>query len=619
MSGNPFSFNININSEGKLDHSVTEQRSGSFASYRITLVNNTDSDAFLNEIKFQLTELMGKGFGEKAFCGYKFFRQGRHKNDLPSVCTIGVIDSAFEDCFGGLKEDGTSNRAFADRDLMISDPFLQITGENETALLGFTSQEKMLGFVRAYLTDDLCGVKNLEISLSGDHMLIAPGESVTTDEIYISVSDCPFRQIKEYTERIKEIGTPVPKCKYHKPTLYSTWYYYGDSVSEDDVNENLEWLEKRMPEVDVFQIDEGWEWKTGDWIANLRFPSGMKKVAENIRAHGFDPGLWTSPFIIDPRCGIRFYHTDWLLRKKDGTPVRFHMNDMDNLVLDPTHPGVQQWLREMYTHLAKECGYLYHKFDFTRAVAQDPDAVFYDKRATRATAYREGFKVIRDAIGDEGYLLICGGLYLASYGIANGQRTGSDVKSLWQFHPGEEEELPYQIKQNLLRYWMNDLWDNDADSIMVRRQEHTIRDLDLTLGKLTDSEARIMAHNQQMAGGIISFTEPMKYIDEDRLKLIRDVHPSNGFAAVPLDMYSGKRYPGLFIADTDDENKKIITLSNWTAKDALRTLPLNITGFDNMKVYDHYTGEFIASFGKNAFPQFELMPHSVAVYDIIKD
>jgi hypothetical protein len=150
---------------------------------------------------------------------------------------------------------------------------------------------------------------------------------------------------------------------------------------------------------------------------------------------------------------------------------------------------------------------------------------------------------VRRGIGQDGALSICGGLYGAAEGLADNQRTGSDVRSVWAV---ERSPAPLTIKQNVLRYWMNIFWQNDPDAMMVRRRAEDFRGMDLGAGRLTDDEAKVITLNQYLGGGIVCFTEPMHEIQPERLLLLRHVIPSLGAAAVPRDMFWGGRLPAVF-------------------------------------------------------------------------
>jgi hypothetical protein len=123
------------------------------------------------------------------------------------------------------------------------------------------------------------------------------------------------------------------------------------------------------------------------------------------------------------------------------------------------------------------------------------------------------------------------------------------VNSLWPKAPrGEEGEGygPFTIKQNTLRFWMNALWDNDPDALMVRRRSEALREEPLSLGLMSDEEALTSALNQYLGGGLVCFTENLPEIEPDRLSLLAHCSPSIGEAAVPLDLAAGARFPALF-------------------------------------------------------------------------
>ena len=81
------------------------------------------------------------------------------------------------------------------------------------------------------------------------------------------------------------------------PSVFCTWYYYGLTVSYEDVITNLNRMKQLKLPFDVFHIDEGWEKTFGEWEPNEKFPVPMKEVAEQIKEAGYRPGIWTSPFV----------------------------------------------------------------------------------------------------------------------------------------------------------------------------------------------------------------------------------------------------------------------------------------------------------------------------------
>ena len=232
-------------------------------------------------------------------------------------------------------------------------------------------------------------------------------------------------------------------------------------------------------------------------------------------------------------------------------------------MLDITHPEVIRWIGDLYAYL-RRCGFLYHKLDFTRAPVIEDDAVFFDPTLPRARAYGNAIASVRRGIGDDGYLLICGGLYDPVIGLADGQRAGSDVLSMWS-DPFKQGGMaaPFTIKQTLLRSWMNAWWNNDPDALMVRRRAEPERGLALTYGLFNDEEVKTSALNQYIGGGLVCATEPMDQIEDDRLAIWRHILPPQSVKATPRDMFSGSRYPSVIDVSVRDGAWHTVAIINW--------------------------------------------------------
>ncbi len=179
---------------------------------------------------------------------------------------------------------------------------------------------------------------------------------------------------------------------------------------------------------------------------------------------------------------------------------------------------------------------------------------------------------------------VCGGFYGPSLGLADAQRSGSDVKSIWPEAPTGESATgygPFTIKQNTLRYWMNRLWHIDPDALMVRRRRSPARAEPLSLGLLNDEEALTGALNQYLGGGIVCFTENLAEIDDDRLWLLRHCASSIDSAAIPRDLTMGARFPALFTSTVEPKAKGLpswvtIGIVNWF--DEPRTFEVDLGG-----------------------------------------
>ena len=491
---------------------------------------------------------------------------GRHKNDLPSVCRPAVHDEAFSDAVGRLSEEGIFiDNIKGDVTEFVGDQIGILHADNMNLSFYFLSSDTQLTEITVQTYQD--GSLG-EIRVGGTvGCLLVPGAKYTTDWAAVDFRADAFTVTEDYAaHRAKSACARVGNTK---PCVYSTWYYYGLHVTEENILTNLAEIEKQKLPFNCFQIDEGWQVKRGDWEANEKFPNGMKYIADKIIAAGMIPGIWTCPLICSPDSEISKKHPEWLLKNSRGDFCTFRMEG-DQYVFDCTHPEVIDWIESLYRRL-KEWGYPYHKLDFTRAFVIQNDTAYHNPYITPVQAYVNAMRAVRRGIGEDGYLLICGGLYDPLIGICDAQRTGSDVQSRWFMEDGKLPKIPFTVKQNILRYFMNDWWHNDPDSLMVRRNEIPGKAKHLTLGLLSDEEAVTFTANQYFGGGLIGSTEPLDTIDKARLLLLRHVMPPVDTRVRPRNLFLGER----FISEIDvcvRQNYHTVCFINWTDEEQFLSL-----------------------------------------------
>ena len=504
-----------------------------------------------------------------------YVRQPRYKNDMPASAILGDKSPMVRDATRGTRETGGWSRSESSEypNVYISSELTAVRTDNASVILGVLPLDKQL--VRSYLelTPDRDKLKCFRVDCQCDDQLLCAGETLVSQWVMVNLEPDTFDAIQRYADALKGITHSVERSERAvkpRPTVWCSWYYYGDMFTQREAEENLEVLEKNPMPFDVFQIDECWDKRWGDWTPNVDWPD-LAGFAQRIRNAGYIPGIWTCAFLMEPRSRTAYHHPEWWLRKRDGRPVHFSMNNMQNLVVDTTRPDVLDFIEQLYRWLTHELGFVYHKVDFTRAVVIDPDVVFHDQTKNRAEAYRMGIEAIRRGIGENAYLNVCGGLYGTNIGLVDAQRTGSDVKSMWPKPPEGEEQYgygPFTIKQNTLRYWWNHFWDNDPDAVMMRRRSEVYRQQSLSLGLMSDVEAMTSALNQYLGGGLVCFTENLAEVEPDRLWLLRHCSPSVKNAAIPRDGFDGKRFPSIFDTHVKPQAQGLqpwhtISLVNW--------------------------------------------------------
>ena len=549
--------------------------------FRLRLSFRNDTDHPLKLLKFTPFLLEGAeslSLGSVPAAQWKLYRQGRHKNDMPSVCVLGRRDASYTDAQTGLTETGGGINANETPCRFVSDQLTVLTGGDTSLTVAFLTGAEQLVETVLDMTEE-----NTFSSLSASSLpdcTIQPGQTVFSEWLRVDRGCDALEAMNAFAADKAKIYHA--RRSPHTPSVFCTWYYYGLSVTYEDVLTDLHELERRGIPFDVFQIDEGWERTLGDWQNNQKFPA-MEQAAAKIARAGFTPGIWTSPFIAHASAPVCSEHPEWLLRTKEGELCLFPMNDTVYNVLDITNPQVVEWVRQLYITLRK-WGYSYHKLDFTRAPVIQPDAVFFDDSISLAAAYRRAIQAVRDGAGEDAYILICGGLYDPVIGLVDAQRTGSDVMSMWSANTKKGgRAAPYTIKQSLMRYWMNDWWHNDPDALMIRRQNEPFRGSPLGYGLLNDDEALTSVLNQYIGGGIVCSTEPMSRIQDDRLMLLRHIIPTVPVHVMPRDLFSGARYPSVVDVKVDNRNWHTVALINWSDTEEITA---------SVRMDHHLTGDF---------------------------
>lgn len=267
------------------------------------------------------------------------------------------------------------------------------------------------------------------------------------------------------TEWAAGLGAEAPRPA---PTVWCSWYEYFTGVTEDDIHENLRAMDTLDLPIDVVQIDDGYQKALGDWLTlSGRFRS-RAGIADAIRARGRRAKIWTAPFLVDPASDLAAEHPDWLVEAADGGFLHAGCNwGHDLCVLDTTHPEAAEYLASVFRTLVSE-GYDYFKVDFLYAGALEG---VRHSSVDALTAYRSGIELIREAIGEDSYLLGCGAPVLPSIGLFDAMRVSPDTAP----HRRPEADDYSQPGQDpaeftgVGRQWQHGrLWVNDPDCLMAR-------------------------------------------------------------------------------------------------------------------------------------------------------
>jgi len=343
----------------------------------------------------------------------------------------------------------------------------------------------------------------------GDGVTVAPGERVASAPLRIDASRAVDDALASLAAAVGE--RMDARSVAWTPTGWCSWYHYYTGVTAADVRENRRHLAEWGPGIDVVQVDDGYQTAFGDWRTLTADFEDMAALADDI-ADSARPGLWLAPFFVQEDADLVADHPEWLVTA-DGEPVSAGVRHGEMYGLDTTHPGVQEWIRETVGEIV-DWGYSYLKLDFLYAAAL-PGERYAD--VTRAEAYRQGLACIREAAGEETYLLGCGALQGQSVGYVDAMRVGPDVAGWWDRDgaPMSKPAVENAVRNTLNRQYLHRRWwHNDPDCQLVRGTT------DLTL-----AERRSFAAVVALTGGSNFISDDLAELDDAGRELIERTLP----------------------------------------------------------------------------------------------
>jgi alpha-galactosidase len=401
-------------------------------------------------------------------------------------------------------------------------------------LAGFLTQQQHFGSLEARLAPD---GPSLSLWANGDGARLDPGVQIETDWACLYWLDVdspdPFGPYLEAVRGQAGIDRPFTTTI---PTGWCSWYQFSTettylgAVTARDIGDNLGALAQLKADLplSIFQIDDGFEGQIGDWLAfSSGFPQGVSPLAAEIRRAGFTPGLWLAPFIVHPGSRLAAEHPDWLLRGRFNRPVNAGLLwDTFTTALDLTHPEALDYAGQVVHTAVHEWGYPYLKLDFLYAAALP--GKHHDPTRSRAQVLRAGLAALRQAAGEDAYLLGCGCPLGPAIGLVDAMRIGSDTARRWkpsyrgvEVFIAAEPNLPSArnachnslTRSPLHRRW----WVNDPDCLLARPGTH-----------LTLAEVQTVATVIALTGGSVFVSDHLPALPEERLRIVRALLPPIG-------------------------------------------------------------------------------------------
>jgi len=412
---------------------------------------------------------------------------------------------------------------------------VECDGRPERALAGFIGAAHALTTLTVRAPDLIAARAIL------DGIELGAGETREIEPLYFARADeSAARMAARWAAKLGAAMRARIDASYQRG--WCSWYHYFHSISEDEMRANLRALSAMRAEfpIEVFQLDDGFQSALGDWdTTNAKFPGGLARLADEIRSAGFEPGIWTAPFLAARDARIMREHPDWFIRHENGGPLRAGFNpswtaddDKFAYALDPSNPAFTAHLERLFRKLAEEFGYSYLKLDFLYAGAAQ--GARHDQNLTRAEMLRRGLEAIRRGAGARAFILGCGCPLGAAVGIVDGMRIGPDVAPYWGSEGSGDPSTVHALDAIVARSFMHRrLWLNDPDCLMLRERET----------QLSADERGALAATIAGSGGMLLISDDMALLGADEGRSYRAA------AALGAEIDSGSADAPVLAAD----------------------------------------------------------------------
>ena len=256
-------------------------------------------------------------------------------------------------------------------------------------------------------------------------------------------------------------------------------------------------------------IDDGWQRGWGDWTANEKFPSGLTSLAADLKADGFEVGIWIAPLLVHEDVPLVQERPDWFVQDTTYN----HLANGPMKILDVTHPEAAAHLAGVIRAVVGH-GYDLLKIDFLFA------GTFEGGRRENVTgfqAYHRALEIIREAAGPETILLSVGSPPIAGFELIDAWRVGPDIAvsnfdASWFFVPNVARTIAARWP-----YCIFTLCDGDPP----------------VLRGLEENEVQVGGWAAAFAGGAFFLSDDLRPLDNARYAWLRPTMIETALSGIP--------------------------------------------------------------------------------------
>ncbi|KAK1743772.1 alpha-galactosidase [Skeletonema marinoi] len=360
---------------------------------------------------------------------------------------------------------------------------------------------------------------------------VATRNDISSDWAYLQIVDSSCYDEEAMVYYIHACGDHNDARAMEKGLTYGwcSWYHYYENIDHDSLSKNAHVLNKAKSKIgfNLCLVDDGYMTSWGDWTSlkpgKFVKEGGMRVLADAIRSKGMQPEFKAAKD-----------HPDWIIRNDSGRYANSANCGKFFYGLDATNPEVRKHVYDTIHRAVHEWGFDVLKLDFLYASCLAGNGK-YDNTMSRAEAFYLGLRTIREAAGDETFIIGCGCPLGTAIGWADGMRVSCDTGPTWlpefplpHWDNGTLPSLRGMLRNTLSRSVLGHRWwHNDPDCVLLGNTT-----------KHTDNEVISAASVVGMTGGMFLLSDDMEKVSDARLSVARKIFPLTGVTAVPLDLHS---------------------------------------------------------------------------------
>lgn len=361
-------------------------------------------------------------------------------------------------------------------------------------------------FYADYAQNIFAAVKDVEgLTLDGEYRLF---DIVRVQGTYDEAFDKYFELYpRKNTGRVKHLAG------------YTSWYNYYQNINEEIILRDLQGLSRAGKNANIFQIDDGYETKVGDWdMDTVKFPNGLAPIVDKIHEQGLMAGLWYAPFAAQFKANVIKNHPDWLIRNKHGRPVVSGIAWGGFYALDFEKEEVREYIKAFFDKVFNEWHFDMVKLDFLYAAAIEPR-----NGKTRGQLMCEAMDFLRECCGDK-IILGCGVPLAPAFGVVDACRISCDVENTFKekFYVKVTNQEIISAKMAMVnsvyrRHLNGRIWANDPDVFFLR-------DDGMKKAGYTLQQKKLLAKVNHIFGDVLFVSDNVGAYDDVKMQILLDAY-----------------------------------------------------------------------------------------------